>query len=119
MTRTRLERSGRGVSTLDLPQGGLTPRVGLGSDGLPRCLDVRGDRVDELLLALEGALVAQTIPQLDDEAPAVEVSLEIEQERLHAALVAAVVRVGADRDRRPRAERGPGVDPEGGDGGLG
>ena len=57
------------------------------------------------------ALVAQPLPELDDEPPAVEVALEVEQERLDPPLAAAVVRVRADRDRRPVAERRAGVDP--------
>ena len=61
-------------------------------------LDVAGDLVDQRLLALERLLVAQPLPELDDQPPAVEVALEVEQERLDASLAAAVVRVRPDRD---------------------
>ena len=43
-------------------------------------------------------LVAQPLPELDDEPLAVEVAVEVEQERLDPPLRAAVVRVRADRD---------------------
>ena len=49
---------------------------------------------------VEDLLVAEPLPQLDHEALAVQVAGEAEQERLDAQLVAAVVRVRADRDRR-------------------
>src|SRR5438874_12730962 len=52
----------------------------------------------ELLFALECTLLAQALPQLDDEPLAVEVSFEVEQECLDPPFVAAVVRVDADRD---------------------
>ena len=58
----------------------------------------------------EGALVAQPLPQLDRESLPVEVAVEVEQVRLDAQRRAAVVRVDADRDRRPVPERGAGVD---------
>ena len=70
--------------------------------------DVAGDLVDQLLLALEHLLVAQPLPQLDDQPPAVEIALEVEQVRLDPPLLAAVVRVRADRDR-PRG--GPSAAP--------
>src|SRR3954469_1653169 len=66
--------------------------------GAPRLLDVAGDLRDELGLALEGLLVADPAPEFDDEALPVEVAVEVEQERLDAALVASVVRVRPDRD---------------------
>ena len=69
-------------------------------------LDVARDLSDELLLALEGPLVPQALPELDDQPPPVEVALEVEQERLDPPLVAAVVRVDADRDRGAVPERG-------------
>src|SRR5262249_37867171 len=83
-----------------------------GPHGLLRLLDVAGDLRHELLLARERALVAQPAPELDDEAPAVEVADEVEQERVDPALVAAVVRVHADRDRRAAAEGRARVDAE-------
>src|SRR5437870_11939591 len=72
--------------------------------------DVPRDLLDQGGFALEGALVAQPLPQLDDEAPPVEVALEVEQERLDLPLVAAVVRVDADGDGRGVARRAPRVD---------
>src|SRR5438445_13870155 len=83
--------------------------------GSARRLDVGGDLLDQGLLAVEGLLVAQALPKLEDEALAVQVAGKVEQERLHPPLVAAVVRVGADRDRRPPAPRRARVDAEGGD----
>src|SRR4051794_3405553 len=80
-----------------------------------RLLDVARDLLDQLGLAPEGALVPQPAPQLDDEARAVEVAGEVEQEGLDPALVAAVVRVDADRYRRSRAGRLARVDAVGGD----
>src|SRR5688572_17968572 len=77
----------------------------------PSRLDVAGDLVDERLLALECPLVAQPLPQLDDQPPAVQIALEIEQVRLDPAFLAAVVRVRADRDRGAVAERVARVDP--------
>ena len=62
-------------------------------------LDVARDLVDQRLLAVEDLLVAQALPQLDHEPPAVQVAGEAEQERLDPQLVAAVVRVRPDRDR--------------------
>src|SRR4249919_2153512 len=85
------------------------------SDRLSRRLDVPGDLVDQALLALEDLLVAKALPELDDEAAAVEVAVEVEQVRLDPALVAPVVRIRADRDRGAMAERGPGVDAVGRD----
>ena len=51
------------------------------------------------------------VPELDDEPLAVEVAVEVEQERLDPSLRAAVVRVRADRDCGAVPERLPGVDP--------
>ena len=76
-----------------------------------RSLDVAGDLVDQRLLGLEYRLVAQALPQLDDEPLPVQVALEVEQERLDPPLRAAVLRVRPDRDRRARAGRGARVDP--------
>src|SRR5207253_1605734 len=78
--------------------------------GRPRLLDVARDLLDELRFAGEGALVAQPLPQLDDEPLAVEVSLPVQEIRLDAAFRAAVVRVDADRDRRPALADCAGVD---------
>ena len=72
------------------------------ADGATRRLDVRGDRVDQLRLAREGTLVAQPLPELDHEPPAVQVAVEVEQVRLDPQRRAAVVRVDADRDRGAR-----------------
>ena len=77
------------------------PLAGLANG--PGRSDVLRDLVDELLLAREGALVAEAVPELDPERTAVEVALEIEEERLDPALDAAVVRVDADRERGPEA----------------
>src|SRR5918994_1643804 len=82
-----------------------------GPDGSTGRLDVARDLVDQLLLALEHLLVPQPFPQLDDQPPAVQVALEVEQVRLDPALLTAVVRVRPDRDRRPMVQRGAGVDP--------
>src|SRR5437868_5126135 len=67
--------------------------------------DVAGDLVDQVLLAREGSLVAQALPQLDDEPAPVQVALEVEQERLDPPFVAAVVRVRPDRDGGARVAR--------------
>src|SRR2546429_10014051 len=61
-------------------------------------LHVAGDLRDQVPLALVRLLVAEPLPELDDEAPPVEVAVEVEQECLDTALVAPVVRVDADRD---------------------
>ena len=74
-------------------------------DGLSGRFDVAGDLVDQLLLGLEHLLVPQPFPQLDDDPLAVEVALEVEQVRLDPALLAAVVRIRADRDRGAVVER--------------
>src|SRR5262245_55090608 len=66
------------------------------------------------MLVLERPLVAQPGPQLDRELSPVEVALEVEEERLDAPLLPAVVRIRPDRDRRTATQRRPGVDPEGG-----
>ena len=55
----------------------------------------------ELRLALEHRLVAQPLPELDDEPPAVEVALEVEQERLDPPL-ARRRSAGSCRSRSPR-----------------
>src|SRR3954447_11361635 len=81
----------------------------------PGRLHVPGDLLDELGLAGERPLVADPAPELDDQPPAVEVAFEVEQERLDAPLVAAVVRVRADRDRGAVLAGGARVDAEGGD----
>ena len=57
-----------------------------------------GDLRDELVLAVERALVAEPAPELDDEPLAVEVCRVVEKERLDAPFAASVVRVRADRD---------------------
>ena len=46
--------------------------------GRKRLLDVARDLSDELLLAREGPFFAQAAPELDDQAFAVEIALEIE-----------------------------------------
>src|SRR5512133_2794084 len=51
-------------------------------------------------VVLEGLLVPQPFPELDDQPPAVEVAREVEEEGLDASLAAAVVRVHHDRDGR-------------------
>src|SRR3954453_17926363 len=68
-----------------------------------RLLDVERDLRDQVGLALEDPRVASAPPGLDDQAAPVEVPLVVEQERLDAQLGAAVVRVHADRRRRPVA----------------
>src|SRR5207245_2649996 len=75
-----------------------------------RLLDVSGDLVDQIALAFERALVAQAPPQLEHEPLAVEIAFEVEQERLHAPLLASVVRVRPDRDRRAGSMPEAGVD---------
>ena len=57
-----------------------------------RLLDVARDLSDEPILARERLLVAQAAPELEDQPPAVEVAVEVEQVRLDAPLLAAVVR---------------------------
>ena len=71
------------------------------SDRLSRRLDVAGDLVDQLLLAREHLLVAEPLPQLDDEPAAVEVAVEVEQVRLDPPLLAAVVRDSCRSRSRP------------------
>ena len=71
------------------------------ANGGARPLDVAGDLLDQLGLAPEDLLVAEPLPDLDHEPLAVEVALEVEQVRLDPPLAAAVVRIRADRDRRP------------------
>ena len=60
-------------------------------------------------------LRGETLPELHDEMVAVEVSFEVEEERLDPALLPAVVRVDADRDRSPMLADQAGVDPVGRD----
>ena len=74
-------------------------------DGGSGRLDVAADLGDELLLGGEHRLVAQPLPDLDDEPLAVEIAVEVEQVRLDPALGAAVVRVRADRDGGAVPER--------------
>src|SRR5688572_23176332 len=50
-----------------------------GSDRFSRRFHIAGDLVDQGLLALEDLLVAEPLPELDDESAAVEVALEVEQ----------------------------------------
>src|SRR5207302_9086880 len=77
----------------------------------PRSLDVAGDLLDQIGFAREGSLLAEALPELDDQAPPVEVTLEIEQECLDLSLLAAVLRVDADRDGGSMAFRLARVDP--------
>src|SRR6266516_4340129 len=79
--------------------------------GRPCLLDVPGDLLHELRLALERALLAQPPPKLHREPRAVEIALPVEEVRLDPALGAAVVRVDADRDRGPPVADGTRVDP--------
>src|SRR4029453_13196712 len=44
--------------------------------------DIAGDLLDESRLALEHRLVAEPLPELDDEPSSVQVALEVEQVRL-------------------------------------
>src|SRR4051812_37926691 len=80
--------------------------------GLTRCLDVLRNLGNEGGLALEGALLAQTLPQLEDQPVPVEVAVEVEQKRLDPALAPAVVRIRADRYGRTVLARRARVDPE-------
>src|SRR4249919_1459884 len=73
--------------------------------------DVAGDLLHEGVLALEDRLVPEALPQLDHEAPSVQVAVEVEEIRLDAPLRAAVVRVRADGDRGSVAEAESRVDP--------
>src|SRR4051794_26323473 len=71
-----------------------------GSARRPRlagCVDVLRNLGDEGGLALERALLAQALPQLEDQPVPVEVAVEVEQKRLDPALAPAVVRIRADR----------------------
>src|SRR5262249_46322995 len=70
-----------------------------------RPLDIVTDRRHELLERVEAALLADRAPQLDDEPLVVEIAVEVEQVRLHPALDAVEVRIGADRDRSPTVAR--------------
>src|SRR5919106_3915864 len=78
----------------------------------PRGLDVAGDLRDELLLGGERGLVAQALPELDDEPLPVEVAVEVEQVRLDPALGPAVVRIRPDRDGGAVPERLTRIDAE-------
>src|SRR4029453_16120899 len=73
-------------------------------------LDIAPDLVDELLLRRERALLPKPLPELDHQPPAVEIAREIEENSLSSPLLAAVVRVDANRDRRPVLARPAGVD---------
>src|SRR5687768_10241282 len=53
-----------------------------GPDSCLRRLDVARDLFDQRLLGVEDLLVPKALPQLDDEATAVEVALEVEEMRL-------------------------------------
>ena len=59
--------------------------------GRARLLHVTGDLSHQLVLARERPLFPQPPPELYDEAPAVEIALEVEQIRFDPALVATVV----------------------------
>src|SRR5207253_8407113 len=87
--------------------------------GAARGLHVARDLGDQLLLARERALVAQPRPELERQLLAVEVALEVEEERLDPPLLAAVVRVGADRDRGTMTVGRAGVDAVAGDDDVG
>src|SRR5213592_971047 len=73
--------------------------------------DVLGDLTDEILLAVERALVAQPLPELDDQSLAVQVAVEVDQVRLDSPFGAAVMRIDADRDGSAVAARRACVDP--------
>src|SRR5205807_3113355 len=75
-----------------------------------RFLDVARDLGNQVFLVGKRPFVAQAPPELHDQPFSVEIALEIEQKGLDAALAAAVVRVGADRDRGAMAGRPAGVD---------
>src|SRR5687768_5142479 len=62
-----------------------------GPDGSTGRLDVAGDLIDQLLLALEHLLVPQPFPELDEQPAAVEVALEGGQVRFDPAFLAPVV----------------------------
>src|SRR6266849_3170608 len=85
--------------------GSLRPDRGPRPRHVPRYLR------HELVLAAERPFVTEPLPELDDQPLPVEVAIEIEQVRLDPQLLAAVVRVDADRDRRPMTEGGTRVDP--------
>src|SRR5579884_4205063 len=76
----------------------------------PRRLHVPRDLLDELVLARERLLVAQPPPELDHEPLTVLIALPVEQEGLDPPLVAAVVGIDADRDRRADVRDRPRVD---------
>src|SRR5581483_1072112 len=65
---------------------------------LPRAADVVRDRLHQIRLGSERSLVAELLPELHHEAPLVQVAVAVEEERLDAALAAAVVRIRPDRD---------------------
>src|SRR5205085_10050757 len=81
-----------------------------GCQGFPSRSHVAPDLLDELGLRRERALLPQPGPQLEDEAAPVEVALEVEEEGLHPALLAAVVRIRPDRDRGSVPVRRAGID---------
>ena len=81
-----------------------------GRVALPRLLDVAGDLLDERASLVEARSSRSRCQSSTTSRSPVEVAVEVEQVRLDAPLVAAVVRVRADRDRRPAAGRGAGVD---------
>ena len=92
--------------------GEVEPRAA-SSSGRPlgplRLLDVAGDLVDQILLGREHPLVAEPPPELDDEALAVQVAGEAEQERLDRA-ARRRRSAGSSRSRsqpggRPRSRR--------------
>src|SRR2546429_479719 len=83
--------------------------------GLPSGFHVASDLLHELSLRRERALLAEPGPELEDEPLPVEVALEVEEERLHPALLAAVVRVRPDRDCGAVPVGGAGIDPVRGD----
>src|SRR5690348_7044439 len=85
----------------------------------PGGLDVLGDLGDQVGLGLEGPLVPEPEPELHDEPLAVQVALEVEQVGFDPTLVAAVMRVDADRDGGAVPAPRAGVDAVGRDGELG
>src|SRR4051812_31765205 len=71
--RTELAARGRAVGT---PGDSRLGRAG----GVPGLVDVPCDLPDQLVLAGERALVAQPLPELDDDSPAVKVARVVEEE---------------------------------------
>src|SRR6266536_3045352 len=66
--------------------------------GRPGRLHVPADLGDELLLPRKGSLVAEPLPELDEQTLTVEVARVVEQKGLDAPLEPAVMRIRADRD---------------------